>query len=510
MPITRTVLDVAATHPDRLAIVGDDARLTYGELVEDGARVRAAVEHLHARASARADIPPPTPAREAEGIPITAISATDAFHTARIIAGLAGFRAVSATIDPRWPLEHQLGVIRQVGVGLVITDSAALREALRDAGWTGTVIGLEEFRALERNLPPAGAPEMRDPEEPFLLLFSSGTTSAPKAFMRLRREYRYNAKVSSHYLEAKPGVATLAPGPLSYSLTLFALVECLNSGGSCHVADEFNVLTAAKRIAAEQITRVVAVPAVVQGFAAAARRNPERFASLELVVTGGANLSAAIRDGFADAVPHARLTSYYGAAEIGFIGDSRAGDGSQITLYEGVEAEIRDPAGAALPEGTIGTLWIRVPSTAKGYVTATTDAQLRGPDGWATVNDQGSLVAGKLLLAGRAGDIVVTGGHKVSLIEVEQAFETLPQIGAVCAIGIPHERLGNVIGIVFEAAAVPPKPELLAHARKQLPPQAVPHRFYSIDRLPRTVGGKIRRGETQELVLAGATRVVRL
>ncbi len=501
MPITRTILEVAAAAPQRLAIVGDHDRLTYEELVRDGARVQAAVEHLHA-AMAAGNRNAPFPAPEAQGIPITAISLTDAFHTSRLIAGFAGFRAVSATIDPRWPLEHQLGVIKKVGIGLVISDSVPLREALADADWSGNVVSLAEFRELEQSLLPAAGPTVRDPEEAFLLLFSSGTTSAPKAFMRLRHEYRYNAKVSSHYLEASPGVATLAPGPLSYSLTLYALVECLYSGGTCHVADQFDVLSASRRIAEEGITRVVAVPAVIQGLVEAAKRNPERFTTLDIAVTGGANLSARIRDAFAEQLPNARLVSYYGAAEIGFIGDSRGGDGTEISLYDGVEAEIRNAAGTRLPDGEIGTLWIRVPSTALGYVASTTSVQLRGEDGWATVDDQGSIRSGKLSLVGRAGDIVVTGGHKVSLPDVERAFESLSGAEVCCAIGLEHERLGAVVAIVVEGENVPSKTTLLAHARERLAPQFIPRRFYRIERLPHTVGGKIRRAETQQLVQA--------
>ncbi|MDJ1372204.1 class I adenylate-forming enzyme family protein [Gulosibacter molinativorax] len=500
MPITRTILEVAATHPDRLAIVGDHERLTYRDLVADGARVRAAVEHLQARQPKDAR---PVPAPEAQGIPITAISLTDAFHTARILAGLAGFRAVSATIDPRWPLEHQVGIILKVGIGLVISDSVELREALAQARWTGTIVTLAEFLALEDALPPAGAPEVRDPDEAFLLLFSSGTTSAPKAFMRLRHEYRYNAKASSHYLEASPGVATLAPGPLSYSLTLFALVECLYSCGTCHVADQFDVLRASRRIGEERISRVVAVPAVIQGLAEAAKRDPQRLSSLKLAVTGGANLSAQIRDAFATQLPGSRLISYYGAAEIGFIGDSRDSDGTKITLYDGVEAEIRDGAGLPLADGEVGTLWIRVASTALCYVASTTDAQLRGEHGWATVHDQGSLNGRKLTLVGRSGDIVVSGGHKISLPEVERAFHSLPGAEVCCAVGVPHERLGAVVALVLEGNAVPGKAELLAHAREQLAPQFVPRRFYRIDSLPRTVGGKIRRAETAALLSDG-------
>ncbi|TFD24162.1 long-chain fatty acid--CoA ligase [Cryobacterium sp. TMS1-13-1] len=497
MPITRTVLEVAEQYPDQLAIVAADVRLTYAQLVEDSRYMFAAVEGLHRRQHT-----PPVPAAETGGIPITAVSIASAFHTARIISGLAGFRAVSATIDPRWPLEHRVGVILATGIGVVISDATDLADALAARGWTGTIHPLADFMQREASATAAAAPTVRNGNEPFLLLFSSGTTSNPKAFLKTRHQYRENFAISSAHLEPWPGVATLAPGPVSYSLTLYALIECLASGGSAHMADVFNPLEMAARIPDEKITRVVTVPAVVQALVNAARRDPARFTTLELIVTGGANLPAVLRAGLADVLPDVRLISYYGAAEIGFIGDSRDGDGTTINIYDGVKASIRDKDGAELPDSEPGTLWIRAAACSDGYIAGTTDTVLKGSDGWSTVHDHGRLVDGALVLVGRAGDIAVTGGHKVALPEVERAFEGMPRLGAICAVALPHERLGTVIALVIEGET-PNKGQLLTHARHNLAPQFVPRRWYWVERLPRTIGGKIRRAATAQLVARG-------
>jgi len=506
VPITGTILDVAARHPERLAIAGADGRLTYARLVEDSRRVFGAVDALH-----RGQETPPQPAAETRGIPITAVSVTSAFHTARIVAGLAGYRAVSATIDPRWPLAHRVGVIASTGIGVVISDEPDLADALAARGWTGTVLTLDAFTRLEAATAPAAPPHVRDGDEAFLLLFSSGTTSDPKAFLKTRRQYRANVAVSSAHLEPLPGVATLAPGPVSYSLTLYAVIECLATGGTVHVADAFDPLSVGRVIRDEGITRVVAVPAVAQGLVDAARRDPQRFASLQLVVTGGANLPQAIRDALAAVLPDVRLISYYGAAEIGFIGDSREGDGTLISVYDGVRARIDD---GSTPDGEPGTLWILADACSDGYISATTSEVLKGEDSWATVHDQARLVGGRLQLIGRAGDIAVTGGHKVALPEVERAFDDMPGVTA-CAVALPDATLGTVVALVVEgptpaargdgAAASPAldKASLQAWARERLAPQFVPRRWYRVARLPRTVGGKIRRGETSELVAQG-------
>ena len=497
MPVTAAILRTAERAPERLAIAGVDGMLTYAELLADSRRVFAAVDELHDRQEH-----PPAPAAETQGIPITAVSLDSSFHTSRIIAGLAGYRAVSATLDPRWPLDHRVRVILSTGVGVVVSDAADLAEALEREGWGGTVIGSSAFRALEARTVPRAEPGVRAGSEPFLLLFSSGTTSDPKAFLKTRDQYRENLAISTAHLEPHPGVATLAPGPVSYSLTLYALVECLATGGSAHMADVFDAVAMGRRIHDASISRVVAVPAIVQALAVAARRDPERFASLDVIVTGGANLPASVRDGVQTALPQATLISYYGAAEIGFIGDSRGGDGTRISVYDGVAVEIRDERGAPVDDGELGTIWASTPACSDGYLAGTTNATLRADDGWATVHDQGRIVRGKLELVGRADDIAITGGHKVALPEVERAFAGVDGISAVCAVALPHARLGNVIALAIEGGA-PDRDVLLATAKARLAPQFVPGRWYRIPELPRTVGGKIRRGATADLIAAG-------
>ena len=535
MPITGAILEAAARHPDRVAIAGSGGsaapagaereRLTYAKLVADSLRVFATVDELH-----QAQSLPPCPAPETGGIPITAVSVESAFLAARVVAGLAGFRAVSAVIDPRWPIDHRIEVILTTGIGVVISDDAALSPALIRRGWGGTVITPRDFEALVGRADPeprfAGEalpqreqlaqPQVRAGDEAFLLLFSSGTTSNPKAFIKTRAQYRANLAISTAHLEPLPGAATLAPGPVSYSLTLYAVIECLATAGSVHLADQFDAFGVAARVAREGITRVVAVPAVVQGIAAAARRTPEAFSGLDLVVTGGANLPASIREALASELPSVRLISYYGAAEIGFIGDSRGGDGTRVQVYDGVRASVRGAggvqAGAAqagamqsgteLPEGEPGTLWILAEACSDGYVAGTTTERLVGADGWATVHDQARMVDGQLELLGRAGDIAITGGHKVSLLEVERAFEGYAN---VCAIALPHPKLGSVIGLVMEGESgdAPGRDALRARAESLLAPQFVPTRWFRVERLPRTVGGKIRRGEVTELASTG-------
>lgn len=503
MPFTSTVLRIARSDPQRLAIAAEGHRLSYAELLADGRQLAAAVRHLLAT-QAR----PPAGAPEMHGLPLIASSTTSAFETARIFAGLAGYGMISATIDPRWPLAHRVDVIARAGVRLVVSDASDLTAALQQAGWGGTVISPGELTRLQAALPTAEPPTVRAADEAFLLLFSSGTTHNPKAFLKTRQQYRDNYAICRPYLGAQDGVVTWAPGPVSYSLTLWALLECLASGGSAILSDTFDPLLAARTITTHAVTRIVAVPAMVRAIATAAAREPAAFTGVKLVVTGGAYLPPATRAAAAAHLPHAELVSYYGAAEIGFIGDSHAGDGTRIRLYDSVQAQLRRDDGSPIPPGNdeLGTLWIHTPACSDGYVAGTSTEILRDAQGWATVHDQGRWDGDQLHLVGRAGDIAITGGHKVSLAEVERAFDQLPGIRAACAIALPDTRRGSVIALVVEGAA--DKAELLRAARRHLAPQYVPRHWYATTALPRTVGGKLRRGATATLVQQGQARAL--
>lgn len=531
MTFTRTTIELATSDPDRLALASDGERLTYGDLRETSTRIRSGLEQLLDTRHRDGRLPSASDG-ETGGVPIIAVSLSRAIDVGRFVVGITSFRAIVAVLDPLWPLEHRLTTVQRVDAAIVITDDDDFEQALaglEPGAWHGSALSLEHFDALAAIAPVSAGPEVRPRDEPYLLLFTSGTTDLPKGFLRTRGSWDYNVEASRGPLFASPGVQTIAPGPVSYSLTLYALVEALATGGSLHLQSRFDATDAVRTIAQHGIARFVGVPSMLLALAAAARHEQpgagSALDSLRWVITGGANQSQAIRDRFQEVAPHAHLRSYYGASEIGFIGYSDAGDGTRLTPFTRLEAEVRDDAGARVPDGEIGTLHIRVASQVERYLTATSGDRITGDDGWSSVGDLAALADGEIVLAGRAGDMAVTGGHKVSLPQVERALATVPGCEQCCAIALPDAALGSIVAIVVEGASVlerasggeptavagealgvgvvPPKAVMQRELRRLLPEQFVPRRYYRADRLPRTAGGKIRRAAVAELVAAG-------
>jgi acyl-coenzyme A synthetase/AMP-(fatty) acid ligase len=299
MPFARALLETAEAHPDQLAIADAERTLDAAGLVDLAGRVSTLVETLTAEQArdGRAVAPPP----EADGVPVIALVIDDAFDLARILAAVMCARAVVTVVDTVWPFAHRIDTVRRAQATLVVTDQPELRDALGEQGGPQT-LSVAEFDARAGDSALASI-QVRPDDEPFLLLFTSGTTNLPKGFIKNRANWRACIPVSLEHFGAAEGLITQAPGSLAYSLTLYALVEALGTGGGCLVARNFEPFAAAAQLEAGRADRFVGVPAAVHALAVLARRRPEALESLRWAITGGANLSGRMRDEFAAAVP---------------------------------------------------------------------------------------------------------------------------------------------------------------------------------------------------------------
>jgi acyl-CoA synthetase (AMP-forming)/AMP-acid ligase II len=184
---------------------------------------------------------------------------------------------------------------------------------------------------------------------------------------------------------------------------------------------------------------------------------------------------------------------YYGAAELSFVAwRDRVGP---FRPFEGVEIELRD-----------GALWARSPYLARGYLTDHPTSRGSADDGpfridlsgWATVSDLSRAVPGGFEILGRGNRAVTSGGHTVVVEEVESLLRGLPDVDEVAVLGLPHPRLGHVLTAIVVGSAADAD---LRAAVAGMPAPSRPRRWLHADALPRTSGGKVRRGDLAELAV---------
>jgi len=120
----------------------------------------------------------------------------------------------------------------------------------------------------------------------------------------------------------------------------------------------------------------------------------------------------------------------------------------------------------------------------------------RTPDGWFPTNDAGELVDGRLVVHGRRGDLIISGGEKIWPAPVEESISTLSSVNEVAIVGRPDNDWGHIVTAIVVASdpsAPPTLDELRDHVKQALPAYCAPRRIEFLDVLPRTSLGKVER-----------------
>jgi long-chain acyl-CoA synthetase len=300
-----------------------------------------------------------------------------------------------------------------------------------------------------------------------IALRTSGTTSEPRSVVR----------TTDSWIDSFPHVSRLAgigsdarvwvPGPLSATMNLFAAVHARYEGA--------DVLEAPLGATHAHLT-----PAHLR---AALQRGID-LADVHVVVAGD-RLTPDLAD-LAQAAG-ARVSHYYGAAELSFVAWGR--DEENLRPFPGVQVEVRDDV-----------LWVRSPYLSRGYADGAGGPFAVGPDGFASVGDRGSVDRGLVSVTGRGTAIVLTGGATVLVADVEQALRR--RTGSdVVIVGVPHPRLGQIVGaVVTDASAVD---RIRGAARATLAPTQQPRAWFGVPSFPLTGSGKVDRLALTAMAAAG-------
>jgi len=348
------------------------------------------------------------------------------------------------------------------------------------------------FTAMQSHQAYLAAPPSLDPTERHRLLdliapdhigvFSSGSTSAPRCIVRSWDSWRMSFAAIDSRMGVHAGETIELIGSASSTMVLFAAMHALHHGAIPKVN------ASARPLRGNPDADVVhAVPAaiddVLDQVIDGERRAPR------LVVTAGATAPEALwRKAQRAGV---EMVEYYGAAETSFIAWRRAP--GAFEPVPGCNIDIRD-----------GFIWVNSPFLAVGYLDSMIGPMRRQGD-WVTVGDMGDFdTRGGLILRGRGDTAVTTAGHTVLVEDVEAALRRITGVDDVAVIGIPHDRLGEVIAAVHVGSATS---EQLRHATYALPDPARPRLWIQREELPRLPGGKVDRRTLQIQLTQTQTRV---
>jgi long-chain acyl-CoA synthetase len=286
----------------------------------------------------------------------------------------------------------------------------------------------------------------------------------------------------------------LVLSPLYHSAPLrFAMGTAL-AGGRVVLPGPFDPARVSEAIERERPTSMFCVPTHLQRlFAHWDEVGAPDLSSFRLVAHAGAPCPEAVKRRLVETFPEGSTWEFYGSTE----GQFTACRSEEWLERPGTVGRARP--GRVLTTDDDGTIWCAVPPFARftyyGDPEKTAAAWRETPDGPAfTVGDLGRIDEdGYLFLEGRREDLVISGGVNVYPLEVEQALLEHPGVDDVAVYGVPDDDWGQRVSAAYVGSAT--ATELDAFVRERLAPPKRPKAWHRLSELPRTLTGKVLRGE---------------
>ena len=446
--LSQWLVRAAAETPNAPAIIGDGTSLSYAELA---GQVGALAGGLKALGLGAGDVVAvQLPNRAEYLVSYLAICALGAVMTTLYVPYRAA-EMESLLSHSRARAFIGLADMGEFSPARTVLD---LRERL-DALEHVIVIG-DAPRGTQAFAGVAGAPphDLSDgpvAADPFLLLYTSGTSAGPKGVPLAYQGILGNARlgVPEHGITAADRILSAAPFGHLYALYSFHLA--LAAGASTVLLPAFTPPDLARTLEGEAVTVLFAAPAHVAACLGARLLDADALTRLRLAVLSGSAVAPSVASGLQERIPNGHVTQLWGMTETQAGLYTRPGDpietvaGSAGRPSPGTEARVVGPEDAVLPPGEEGELHIRGSLLFPGYFDhpeANRDAFSSG--GWFRTGDLAVIGAdGNVSITGRCKDVINRGGVKYNPRDIEDLLAAHPEVDMAAIVPVPDPVLGE-------------------------------------------------------------------
>ena len=369
------------------------------------------------------------------------------------------------------------------------------------------------------------------PDDDATILYTSGTTGRPKGAVSTHRAIissimAFSARNTIFQMSGTKLKDVDGPEiPTSFILIvpLFHVTGCVPVMLSCFVAGlklaimyKWDPEKALEMIEREQITNFVGVPTQSWDLVNSPAFEKYDTSSLRAVGGGGAPSPTSLVGKVNDKVKNGNPQLGYGMTETNAFGPAITGSDylshptSTGRASWPMMVEVRDENLKPVPTGQSGEIWFFGPMLIRGYWNRPDATAETIVDGWLRSGDLGRLDAdGYVYVEDRVKDMILRAGENVYGAEVESAIYEHPAVHEAAVFGVPHERLGEEVGVailVNDGMTLTPE-ELWAFldvkiAKFKIPTQVV----IMTEPLPRNAAGKFLKRELQQHVVKGTLK----
>ncbi|MDT8341592.1 MAG: class I adenylate-forming enzyme family protein [Longimicrobiales bacterium] len=348
-------------------------------------------------------------------------------------------------------------------------------------------------------------PEIAPARDPFALFYTSGTTGKPKAVSLSHASLLHAAAGAADVLGLSPEDRVAGVSDLHHVFGMGpGVLGCLLSGASLVLADPLDGARLLDLVEAHRVTVQYGVPTLFVGAIAEQDERPRDLSSLRLSLVAGAPTPPELAREIEARLGAIALVGYSLTETASVLSLPRPTDSPtrrHFTVgYPLTDMEVRILEGDhALPEESVGEVAVRGPGVMLGYYRQPreTSAAFQG-EGFFLTGDLGMLDGdGTLHLVGRKKDVIIRAGFNVYPREVEDRILAHPAVLEVAVVGVRDPVLGETICacVVPVEGAIVSEGEIRAWCRSTLSERKVPDLVRFFDEFPRTGDGKIRRTE---------------
>ncbi|WP_460062966.1 class I adenylate-forming enzyme family protein [Streptomyces sp. YKOK-I1] len=381
-------------------------------------------------------------------------------------------------------------------------------EALRRVGVSVRTPDEWLARTAEHRTRPA-ADDPAPPDAPAVLIYTSGTTSAPKGVVLRHRNLVSYVLGTVEFAGAAPAEAALVSVPPYHIAGVSGVLTNLYAGRRALTLEQFTPDGWLGLVREQRITNAMVVPTMLARIMHAEGLD-RSVPSLRALAYGGARMPVRVIEAALSAWPHVDFVNAYGLTEtsstITVLGPRehrtavasddpvvRARLGSAGLPVPGVELEVRDPLGGLMAPGETGQIWVRGEQVSGEYAGQGSSVDERG---FFHTRDQGHLDAdGYLYIEGRADDTIIRGAENIAPTEIEDVLMAHPDVLDAVVVGVPDEEWGQRIEavVVLRDGVAVDGDDLRAQVRGTLRGSKTPERISRWPELPRTPTGKLLR-----------------
>jgi len=414
---------------------------------------------------------------------------------ARALYALARAGIAILPLDIRWAAEEKRRVVAHFAPDAVLVvpgESAAFDRptVVVDADFEAEAARADPFRAFPN-----------DPDAPFVLSLSSGTTGRPKGPLVTHRQFfrRFMTHWIDLGLNGRDRFVVATPFYFGGGRTF--LMSVLFSGGTVILRPPpFEAEDLADTIERERATSLFLVPTQLRRVLDLPEERRAAFRRLNLLFSSGAPLAAHERRAIRDTVcPN--FFEYYASTEgggVSLLGPAdidRRPDSVGRPVF-GVSVEVVDDAHRPLPHGETGLLRYRGPGCASAYHRDPGASAEAFHDGWFYPGDLASIDAeGFVTLRGRRKDMIIRGGVNIHPADVEAVLGAHPSVAEAACVGQASRRMGEEVAAFVRLRIPAATEDLVAWCRERLAPYKVPRTVVAVDDLPRNSAGKVLKAE---------------